>query len=141
MKILKNKLILIKEDEIDYSNKIKNSQDIYKFITEIIKPSQEPEEVLYVVVLTNSNHIQAFMEVARGTSNKCCVNFSDIFKRVILTNCKKYILVHNHPSGIAKPSNIDYLLTEQIKEASKIIGLELLDHIVVGDNTFKSCMK
>lgn len=62
MKILKNKLILIKEEEIDYSNKIKNSQDIYKFITEIIKPSQEPEEVLYVVVLTNSNHIQAFYE-------------------------------------------------------------------------------
>lgn len=141
MKIVKNKLVLVKEQEIEYKNKIRNPNDLFEFIQSIIRISEEADEVLYLINLSSDNIIQSFMEVARGSSNCCCVNMADIFKRVIISNCKKFIIIHNHPSGNAKPSTLDKVFTKELKKASEIMGIEFLDHIVVGDNTYSSCMK
>lgn len=141
LKIAKNKLILVKEDEIEYTAKVHNSDDIFDFVKKYIKLYEEPDEVLYLINLTSSNTIQSFMEVARGSSNCCCANMSDILKRVIISNCKKFIILHNHPSGNAKPSALDKIFTEDLKKASQVLGIEFLDHIVIGDNTYKSCMR
>lgn len=140
-KIQKNKLVLIREEEFEYNNKIRNIDDVFHFVQQIIKLCEEPDEVLYLINLTSANTIQSFMEVARGSSNCCFVNIADLFKRVLISNCKKFILLHNHPSGNPKPSRVDKMLTEDIKKASKILGIEFLDHIVVGDNTFESCLR
>ena len=81
------------------------------------------------------------MEVARGSTNCCRVNEADIYKRVIVSNCRKFIILHNHPSGISKPSLDDKKITKDIKKSSTMLGLIFLDHIVVGDNEYTSCFE
>ena len=53
----------------------------------------------------------------------------------------KIILVHNHPSGDAKPSKNDFILTEKLYEASELMGIDMLDHIVIGDGTYESIFR
>lgn len=141
MNIVKNKLILVKEQEFEYKEKIRCMEDLIDFIKDVIKIEQEPEEVLYLITLSNANQIHSFMEVARGTINCCNFHEADIYKRVLLSNCRKFILVHNHPSGIAKPSLDDRKVTEDMKKSSKLLGLNFLDHIVIGDNCYTSCFE
>lgn len=141
MNIVKNKLILVKEQEFEYKEKIKCMEDLIDFIKDVIKIEQEPEEVLYLITLSNANQIHSFMEVARGTINCCNFHEADIYKRVLLSNCRKFILVHNHPSGIAKPSLDDRKVTDDMKKSSKLLGLNFLDHIVIGDNCYTSCFE
>ena len=74
MNIVKNKLILVKEQEFEYKEKIRCMEDLIDFIKDVIKIEQEPEEVLYLITLSNANQIHSFMEVARGTIN--CCNFT-----------------------------------------------------------------
>lgn len=141
MNIVKNKLILVKEQEFEYKEKIRCMEDLIDFIKDVIKIEQEPEEVLYLITLSNANQIHSFMEVARGTINCCNFHEADIYKRVLLSNCRKFILVHNHPSGIAKPSLDDRKVTDDMKKSSKLLGLNFLDHIVIGDNCYTSCFE
>lgn len=141
MNIVKNKLILVKEQEVEYKEKIRCMEDLIDFIKDVIKIEQEPEEVLYLITLSNVNQIHSFMEVARGTINCCNFYEADIYKRVLLSNCRNFILVHNHPSGIAKPSLDDRKVTEDMKKSSKLLGLNFLDHIVIGDNCYTSCFE
>lgn len=141
MNIVKNKLILVKEQEVEYKEKIRCMEDLIDFIKDVIKIEQEPEEVLYLITLSNVNQIHSFMEVARGTINCCNFHEADIYKRVLLSNCRKFILVHNHPSGIAKPSLDDRKVTDDMKKSSKLLGLNFLDHIVIGDNCYTSCFE
>lgn len=141
MHIAKSKLIIVKEQELEYKKKIKCKEDIIDFIKTIIKPFEEPEEVLYLITLTSANTIHSFMEVARGNMNCCRIHEPDIYKRIIVSNCQKFILLHNHPSGISKPSLNDKKITQDIKKSSTMLGLIFLDHIVVGDNEYTSCFE
>ena len=134
-------MILVKEQEVEYKEKIRCMEDLIDFIKDVIKIEQEPEEVLYLITLSNANQIHSFMEVARGTINCCNFHEADIYKRVLLSNCRKFILVHNHPSGIAKTSLDDRKVTEDMKKSSKLLGLNFLDHIVIGDNCYTSCFE
>ena len=141
MNIVKNKLILVKEQEFEYKEKIRCMEDLIDFIKDVIKIEQEPEEVLYLITLCNANQIHSLMEEARFTINSCNFLESEIYKIVLLSNCRKFILVHNHPSGIAKPSLDDRKVTDDMKKSSKLLGLNFLDHIVIGDNCYTSCFE
>ena len=61
-----------------------------------------------------------------------------IFEETIKTGMSKFILVHNHPSGDATPSRQDLELTKCIQEGAKLLGLQLIDHIIIGDGSFQS---
>lgn len=140
MQIIKQKLILVQEQTIEYKKKISSSLDLYNFIKNVIKLDQEPEEVLCLITLNSPNTINSFMEVARGDINCCNVSESDIYKRVFVSNCKKFILVHNHPSGITTPSGCDIRLTSRIKKSSELLDLDFLDHMIIGNNEYYSCL-
>lgn len=66
------------------------------------------------------------------------MDVKQIFEETIKTGMNKFILVHNHPSGDATPSIQDIELTKKIEEGSKLLELQLLDHIVIGDGSFQS---
>jgi DNA repair protein RadC len=70
--------------------------------------------------------------VAVGGVSSCVVDTRDLFKHAILSDASKIICFHNHPSGEPKPSREDYHITGRIKEAGVLLGIELLDHIVIG---------
>jgi len=62
----------------------------------------------------------------------------DIFREAILNNAVKILCIHNHPSGNPVPSKSDKLVTKRIKESGELLGILLLDHVVIGENSYYS---
>lgn len=134
MEVFKNRLIMIKEENYKYNQKLNCSQNTIDFIRNIIQLQNEPEEVLYLLGLDSKNNIIGFLEIGRGTIDSIQTTPREIFKRALIMNCNKIILTHNHPSGDPTPSKCDYKMTENVKYISEILGIQLLDHIIIGDN-------
>ena len=78
------------------------------------------------------------MDVSTGTINSTLVSPRELFVEALQKNAVSIILLHNHPSGDPTPSKEDVLITRRIQEAGRLIGVELLDHIVIGDNCYVS---
>jgi len=76
--------------------------------------------------------------VSIGTVNASLVHPREIFKVALLCNASAVILAHNHPSGNPTPSHEDIDITNRLKKAGEILGIEVLDHIIIGDNTWTS---
>lgn len=140
MQVLKNRLIMIKEQSFEYNQKLSSSIDTTNFIRNIIKLQQEPEEVLILIGMDCKNNIIGFVEVSRGTIGISQTTGREIFKRAVLMNCSKIILTHNHPSGDPTPSIVDIKMTNDIEKIAKYLDIQLLDHIVIGDNENYSIM-
>ena len=140
MEILKNKLIMIQEQSFKYNEKISSTINIINFIRNIIKLQQEPEEVIILIGMDCKNNIIGFTDVSRGTINASQTTGREIFKRAVLMNCNKMIIAHNHPSGDPTPSTADIKMTNEIEKFAKYLDIQLLDHIVIGDNENYSIM-
>ena len=69
------------------------------------------------------------------------MSISELFKSILIGNSEKFILIHNHPSGDATPSVSDIEFTKRVLEGANILGVQFLDHIVVGDNSYQSIME
>ncbi len=140
MIISRQKLQLIREQEFEYNEKIKGTVDLVKFIREILKIQNETQEVIYLLTLNNKNQVVSFSEIARGGTNFCNLSMCEIFKTVLLSSSPKFVIIHNHPSGDPTPSTNDILITNDIKENAEMLQVEFLDHLIIGENDFASCM-
>lgn len=76
-----------------------------------------------------------------GTVNATLVSPRELFLEALKKNAVSIILLHNHPSGDPTPSQEDILLTQRVRKAGNLIGIELLDHIIIGDNRYISLRK
>lgn len=141
MTITKQKLLLVKEQEFKYNQKICSTSDLADFIMNVLNINNEAQEVVYLLSLNSKNQLVSFTEIARGGLNTCNISQDEIFKNVLLSNCDKFIILHNHPSGDPTPSKNDIEITKKILNSSKILNIEFLDHLVIGDNEYKSIMK
>ena len=140
MEISKNKLIMIKEKNFEYNQKLCCSDDTIKFLKEVVRLQEEPEEVLILIAMSSKNDIIGFCEVSRGNINENFTSGREIFKRAIILNSAKIILAHNHTSGDATPSNADYKTTDKVKKIGDLLDIQLLDHIIIGENENFSIM-
>lgn len=95
-------------------------------------------EELLVVTLDNQNQFTSVNICSRGTLNMTVVEMRDIFKTAILSNSAKLLVAHNHTSDSVSPSMEDIELTERIKNAGKIMGIELIDHLIVSNDKYYS---
>ena len=116
--------------------KVKNPQDIANLVMHELKA--EKKEIVKVVILNSQNVIIKIQTISLGGSRFAHVEPKDIFIEAIKRSATKIILIHNHPSGDATPSEQDCKFTKKIEEAAKLIGIELLDHIVIGNNEYAS---
>ena len=92
-------------------------------------------EVMYVINMkTNSVPINVSL-VSIGTLNASLVEPRELFKSSVLSNAASILLVHNHPSGRLEPSLSDLQLTQRLQQAGELMGIEVLDHIIVGGDT------
>lgn len=96
------------------------------------------QEMLVTVMLTNRNTLIKVATNTIGGLNSNVVEVREIFKEPIKHSASKIILAHNHPSGNPYPSDSDVNFTNRIYEAGKIMGIELVDHIIIGDGVFSS---
>ena len=86
---------------------------------------------------TKSVLIDDFL-ISEGTVNASIASPREIFLEALRVKAVSIILIHNHPSGDDKPSREDILVTNKIREAGEIIGINLIDHIIIGDNSYFS---
>jgi len=95
-------------------------------------------EQLLVCCLDTKNQPLALNVVSVGSLNLSIVHPREVFKPAILSNAASIIIFHNHPSGDPTPSKEDSNITNRLKESGKIIGIELIDHIIIGNQSFCS---
>jgi len=118
-----------------------NSSEVVKKINEIFGLDRKAEEYCILLCLDTRNYLNGAFYIAQGNINSAYINISNILKRALICNSEKIIIAHNHPSGNSNPSSMDYLLTEKLEEASNLIGIKLLDHIVIARDNYTSIMK
>ncbi len=92
-------------------------------------------EVFACLFLDTRHRVIAFEELFRGTIDGASVHPREVVRRALDHNAAALILAHNHPSGIAEPSEADRHITQRLKDALALVDVRVLDHVVVGDET------
>ncbi len=111
---------------------IRSPADTEKFLK--AKLSHLEHEVFAVMYLDNRHRVIKYEEIFRGTIDGTSVYPREIVKACLLCNAAAIILAHNHPSGIAEPSQADERITKRIKAACNLVDIRVLDHLIIGDN-------
>ena len=116
--------------------KINNSNDIAKLLMNELK--HEKREKAKLVLLNGKNIIIKIVDISYGGDNFAMIEPKEILNEAVKSGAPKMILVHNHPSGDVKPSQSDFNITDRIYEASELLGIKFIDHIIIGNNKFES---
>ena len=124
---------------IDNKIKIKSAKDVANLLMPEMR--YEKRENAKVILLNSKNIVQKIINISLRGANFACLEPKDILSEAIKIGAPKIILVHNHPSGDSTPSKSDFALTERLYESAQIIGIDLLDHIVIGDGTYESILR
>lgn len=95
------------------------------------------EEMLLVLVDSKSKRIKDLI-ISKGTVNASIVSPREIYLNALKFSAVHIILLHNHPSGDPTPSKEDLAVTQRVKEVGILLGISLMDHIIIGDNTYVS---
>lgn len=124
--------------KIDNLNQIKiySSNSIYEYYQDKLK--DKLQEYFYCVYLDTKNHIIKDKLLFIGTINESLIHPREIFKEAYLLSASSIICIHNHPSGNVNPSNNDIIMTKQLVEVGKILGIKVLDHIIIGKDNYYS---
>ena len=118
--------------------KIKSTKDVADLMMPELR--YEKREFAKVIILNNKNVVVRIMNISFGGTNFASIAPKEVLAEAVKTGSPKIILVHNHPSGDATPSKEDYRITDRIYECADIMGIELLDHVVIGDGTYESIL-
>ncbi len=94
------------------------------------------KEAMKLLLLNSKTKLIGESELSLGTVNTTLVSPREVFVEALRRNAVAVILLHNHPSGDPTPSKQDILITRRVTEAGRLIGVELLDHIIIGDYSF-----
>ncbi|WP_200886400.1 RadC family protein [Terrisporobacter othiniensis] len=116
--------------------KIKNPWDIYKYYMESLR--YQYKEIFKVVLLNTKNEVITDVDISIGTLNSSLVHPREVFREAIRRSSNKIILLHNHPSGNAEPSKEDKNITNRLKDCGELVGIEVIDHIIIGDGVYFS---
>jgi DNA repair protein RadC len=104
----------------------------------MLEMSHLDQEHLRTVLLDTKNRVQQMSTIYIGSLNSAQIRIGEVFKDAIRRNSAAIIVVHNHPSGDPTPSPEDILVTRQIVEAGKLLDIEVLDHLVIGQGRYVS---
>lgn len=136
---------LIAVGEISKRFKSYKSGDSYKISTpkdaaDIVMESMRflKQEVLKVIMLNVKNTVIKIRDVSMGSINSSIVHPREVFSEAIKISSASIIICHNHPSGDPSPSSEDINITHRLKECGKILGIELVDHLIIGDGVYVS---
>lgn len=120
----------------DERPQIKNPADVAALL--MVEMGYLEQEHLRVVLLDTKNRVMGVHTVYIGSVNSAQVRIGEVFMEATRRNATSIIVAHNHPSGDPSPSSEDILVTRQIKDAGKLLDIELLDHLVIGRGRYVS---
>jgi len=115
---------------INNITKITCAEDVFKLFHKRLRDKKQ--EHFFILMLNNQNSIIGQEEISKGILDAAIIDPREVFKPAIRNSAAKIILIHNHPSGNPEPSQEDLNVTEKIIESGKTIGVQVLDHIIIG---------
>jgi len=139
----RKKLSIVREVVENYYSAPFNNGDYIKSTVDASKHchaligNKEQESLLVVLINTKGQIIDSHI-VSIGTINKAIAHPRDVFREAIRQNASRIILSHNHPSGDTLASGVDHEMTKRMREVGDLVGIELIDHIIVGPNPTRS---
>lgn len=119
--------------------KIKSGQDVANLLMEEMR--YEKREIVKLILLNSKNNILKIVNISYGGTNFAMIEPKEVLAEAIKAGAPKIILVHNHPSGDSTPSNSDYNMTDRIYECAELFGIQLLDHVIIGDRNIRKLNK
>ena len=122
-------------DSVHKLVQLNNSKKVFDYMKDIKNSKQE---LFFALYLDNKNYLIQKKLLFKGTINKSIVHPREIFKHAYLLSACFIIVVHNHPSGDCFPSKEDIYFTEQLVKIGKIQGINVIDHIIIGNNNYYS---
>lgn len=131
------KIQMVKESSLLYKNRsVLCPQNGFDLMTQFL--GEVDREYVIVLCLDSKNQPTALNVCHIGSLNSSILHPREVFKTAILSNAASIMVGHNHPSGSSQPSDADINMTRRLVKAAEIMGINLLDHIVMGDNEFTS---
>ena len=115
---------------------IKKPLDLAKIMIEELR--FQTKEFAKIVILNNKNEIIKIKDIAMGGTNFANIEAKDILEAPVKMAAPKIILVHNHPTGDATPSEQDIIFTNRLYDAADLMGIQLMDHLVIGNKAYTS---
>ena len=132
--LVKNALDMVREAakfDGEYLTDCKRVKDLFT-----LRLASEKSEVMAIAFLTNQHQLISLDILFQGTINQCSVHTREIMKKCLYHNAAAIILGHNHPSGVSTPSREDFNITDKIVQALSHIDVRVLDHIIVGSESY-----
>jgi len=141
-------LYTVAEVEISYKNpsdllqrpKIETSKDMVRIIREVedMRKNIDYKELFYAIYVNQDSRILSVGKVSEGTTTCCLTNVRQIIQSALLQNATGLIICHNHPSGSPDPSPQDIQSTDHIREAAKLLQIQLLDSLIITSYNYYS---
>lgn len=119
-------------------SKINNPDAVLAVARDFLGMHEDSEEYAYMLCLNNKNVLTSVFQVSHGNVNSAIMSAREIFQKALLANAVSIIMMHNHPSGDCTPSQEDIKVTERLVNAGLLIGVEVLDHVIVGGDSYCS---
>jgi len=113
-----------------------NPASIARYYMEDLR--HEKQEVMKLLMLNSKSRLIGETDISKGTVNASLITPRELFIEALQKNAVSIVIMHNHPSGDPTPSREDMLTTKRILDAGALIGIELLDHIIIGNNCYIS---
>lgn len=124
------------KEKVDPKILLNSPELVFDYLRE--KIGNEKKEHVVILCLDTKNRL-IFDDVSVGTLNASLIHPREVFKKAILNNSSHVIVAHNHPSGDSKPSADDIVTTKRLIDAGRILGIDVVDHLIVTKSNFSSC--
>ncbi len=111
-------------------------EDVYNHLFPVLM--SQKQEVFVVLLLNGQNELMREVVVSRGSLTSSVIHPREVFREAIVESSAAVVLAHNHPSGNPFPSKEDHRVTSVMKEAGEVLGIDVFDHVVIGDGGFVS---
>jgi DNA repair protein RadC len=117
--------------------RVSGSVDVYRRFAHL---SVSTRESFWVIGLGSRNQVLLEERVAEGAANLCIIQPRDVFAPLVARAALRVVFIHNHPSGDPDPSQEDLEMTDRLSDAGKLLGIQVLDHVIIGKHGYRSLL-
>ncbi len=127
--------IVVRDAAAPSPRMLNHPDDVARLAQEFVRACDDDKEHFWVVLINTRHHYLMHSEVSVGNQTASLVHPREVFGPAVREGAHSILLAHNHPSGDPTPSAEDRELTRRLKECGKLLGIEVLDHVIVGNGT------
>lgn len=131
---------LVKESGCNYNGyeQLDSPYKVYDFALNVLKSAEKNQEYVWLICVNTKCKVIGYFEISRGGNSFSVFPIKSVIQKALFCNASGIFIVHNHPSGVSIPSEADNEATKKLKQACDILELNLLDHVIAGDEGYYS---